>query len=158
MTDPFLRFWFRCFYPYESMFEFDNMEQGLKRIQPLLEQHIALCFESLCRTYVRQRMARWNCIRVGRQWSRHYEIDVAGVDEDNRFTLFGECKWSNNPVGDSVLNELKDKVDSHGLPTTNTPYWLLFSRSGFTEALKNRASTDKHLVLVASILAQPRAE
>jgi hypothetical protein len=153
MTDPFLGFWFRCFYPYESLFEFDNMAMGLKRIRPLLEHHVAGCFEALCRAYARERMTNWNCLRMGRQWGRNYEIDIAGVDEDNRFTLFGECKWSNKPVGESVLRALQDKVESQKLPVVRSPHWLLFSKSGFSDDLKTRAATDERLVLVNSILA-----
>ncbi len=152
MTDPFLGFWFRCFYPYESLFEFDNLAMGLKRIHPLLENHVAACFEALCRAYARERMTNWNCLRVGRQWGRNYEIDVAGVNEDNQFTLFGECKWSNKPVGESVLHGLQAKVEAQNLPICHSLYWLLFSKSGFSQELKTRAAMDEHLILVESIL------
>lgn len=153
MTDPFLGFWFRCFYPYESLFEFNNMAAGLKRIGPLLEQHVASCFEALCRVYARERMPQWNCIRIGRQWGRNYEIDIAGVNEDTQFTLFGECKWSTKPVGESVLRHLQTKVKERRLPVSPSPYWLLFSKSGFSKDLKTRAAMDDHLILVESIMA-----
>jgi len=132
---------------------FDNIAMGLKRIGPLLENHVAACFEALCRAYARERMTNWNCLRIGRQWGRNYEIDIAGVDQDNRFALFGECKWSNRPVGESVLDELQNKVQVQKLPVSRRPYWLLFSKSGFSHDLKTRAAKDDRLVLIDSILA-----
>jgi hypothetical protein len=153
VVDPFLRLWFGCVYPYESLFEFGSVESGVARIRPLLERHVASVFEELCREYVRRRPRQFHCAKVGRQWGRHYEIDVAGVDEHGHLAVLGECKWSEQKVGGSVVRELAAKVSREGLPTSEAPTFLLFSKSGFTPDLHEEAGKRGDLLLVDSILA-----
>ncbi len=54
--------------------------------------------------------------------------------------MFGECKWSAKKVGTNILRELiaksKSILDAHD----KKPVYVLFSRSGFTEALKKQAN------------------
>ena len=47
---------------------------------------------------------------VGRQWSSAYEIDVAAVNTQFKLAVVGECKWSENKIGISILRELEEKV------------------------------------------------
>lgn len=107
VSDPFLRLWFGSVYPYESFLEFGSAEMVEERLGPVLTNHISYCFEEMCRSYVRNRSDEFDCIRVGRQWGKNYEIDVAGVNIKNNLVVAGECKWSRRRVGMSVLNDLK---------------------------------------------------
>lgn len=61
---------------------------------------------------------------------------------------FGECKWRNEKLDISVLRELKAKADIFGKDRNDT-YYYLFSKSGFTEAVKEEAKSDNSIVLVA---------
>lgn len=45
-------------------------------------------------------------IRVGRWWSKEGEIDIVGLSEDESAVVFGEAKWSVNPVGTDILDNL----------------------------------------------------
>lgn len=59
------------------------------------------------------------------------EIDIVGVNKDG--TLFGECKYSKDPVGMELIDGLKRKsehVDS------KKREFVLFSWSGFKDELK----------------------
>lgn len=54
--------------------------------------------------------------------------------------LVGECKWSVNPVGTNILEDLKRRTDTmaqeNGIEHIR---YTLFSRRGFTDALKKQA-------------------
>lgn len=151
VTDPFLRLWFGCVYPYESLFEFGNIDEGTKRIRPQIERHIQDVYEELCRLYVKKHMIKFGCVRIGRQWGRHYELDVAGVDKTNSLRLAGECKWSVNKVGLSILHELQDTVKEAGVPVSDRVQYMLFSKSRFTDELKELAATRENLQLIESV-------
>ena len=47
----------------------------------------------------------------------------------------------------SVLNDLKVKADAFSMNRKNS-YYVLFSKSGFTEAVLNEAKSDNHILLV----------
>lgn len=151
VADPFLRLWFGAIYPYESFLEFGQIDLVEERLQPLIDNHIAYCFETICRDYTRSRVGDFDCLRVGRQWGKNYKIDVAGVDVDNSLVLAGECKWSQRPVGLSVLQSLKEKIVVNKLPASKDLCYILFSKSGFTEEIKKEEEKNKNLILVKSL-------
>jgi len=67
---------------------------------------------------------------------------VAVSDADGAL-LLGECKWSVNPVGADVLDDLQHKrpaVDPEGRwPAVS---YALFAKAGFTPALVARAAAE----------------
>jgi len=150
ITDPFLRLWFGCIYPYESHFEFAPTPAAMAKLRPQLDHHIQHCYEALCRHYTRDYMME-ESVRIGRQWGAHYEIDVACVNEQGEFTLLGECKWSTRKVGMSVLHDLQQTASRHALPLAPKHRWLLFSRSGFTKELTQHANTTPTVQLITSL-------
>jgi len=149
VADPFLRLWFGCIYPYESFLEFEQPDLVLKKIKLQLINHISLCFEDVSRNFVKENMMKFNCIKVGRQWSKNYEIDIAGVNEKNEITIAGECKWSNKKTGLSLLEKLKNKIVENNLPTSPNYKCIFFSKSGFTNDLLKKAESDKSIVLIS---------
>jgi AAA+ ATPase superfamily predicted ATPase len=151
VADPFLRLWFGSIFPYESFLEFGQVDAIRKRLEPLITNHIAFCFEQLCRDYVRRHAIEYNCLQVGRQWAAHYEIDVAGVDPEGCLQVVGECKWSQRKVGKSIYDALHATVQKFNLPVAAQCKTLLFSRSGFTEELVDLAQDDESLVLITSL-------
>lgn len=152
ITDPFLRLWFGDLYPYESFFEIGTTDAILERLQPRLERHIALCYEQLCRDYIRHRLVRDGAtVRIGRQWGAHYEMDIAGVNTADELTVLGECKWSTYKVGLSILTSLQSAAEGHKLPLADDIQWLLFSRSGFTKELQQHAESTPNIKLIDRI-------
>lgn len=151
VADPFLRLWFGAIYPYESFLEFDQLELIEERLAPLLVNHISHCYEKLCRDYVKSAQNVFTCQRVGRQWGKNYEIDVAGVGKKNKLVLVGECKWSKHKVGLSILKSLQDKVTNNKLPVSKDCRYLLFSKSGFSQDLKEKAKSNPQIILIDSI-------
>ncbi len=152
IKDSFLRLWFGCVYPYESFFEIGNTDAAFQKLRPLLNRHIELTYEMLCREYVlaHPELAP-NMIRVGRQWGAHYEVDVAGVNAQGCFALLGECKWSRKKVGLSVLRDLQETVRQQNLSLSSDVQWVLFSRSGFSDDLQALADEQSNIRLISRL-------
>ncbi len=152
IRDSFLRLWFGCIYPYESFFEIGDPRAALKKLSPLLNRHIEMTYEMLCREYAQTHMAlACDAVRIGRQWGAHYEVDVAGVNARGDFSLLGECKWSKKRVGLSVLRDLQETAEQQNLPLASDMQWVLFSRSGFSDDLKTLAKEQGNVRLIAKL-------
>ena len=54
VTDPFMRLWFGCIYPYESFLEFDEKEKIMDKLFTLIQNHISYCFEDLSREFIKK--------------------------------------------------------------------------------------------------------
>ena len=86
-------------------------------------------------------------LKVGRWWDKNTEIDIVGLGEDNKI-IFGECKYSKKSIDLNVLKELKDK--SKKVIWNNDKreeYYILFSKSGFSEDLIELAKKESNIVL-----------
>jgi AAA+ ATPase superfamily predicted ATPase len=107
-------------------------------------------FEDVCREYCLELMrdGKMRFTSVGRWWQRNEEIDIVALDEENREIYFGEAKWSRKPVGIDILEQLKNKA---ALVEWNRgkrkEHFILFSRSGFTDALRERAKKEGVLLI-----------
>jgi AAA+ ATPase superfamily predicted ATPase len=162
IADPFLRFWFRFVFPFQA-----DLKSGVRptshyanEIEPVLAEHVAPVFESLCREWTRQELG---VSRVGSWWGnalnalrktgerRTEEIDVVGMRR-SAVTVLGECKWTSGRVTARVL----DDVESYKLPALRQagvkiaaqPLIVLFSRSGFKANLVELAAERSDLRLV----------
>jgi AAA+ ATPase superfamily predicted ATPase len=165
LSDGFFRFWFRFVFRFQ-----DDLTAGLRahdlytaELEPALADHIAPAFEDICRVWVRSNLGA-HAPRVGQWWGaalhslrktgerRSEEIDIVGTAQ-GRVTVVGECKWTNKALSVSILNDL----ERYKLPALSQrgarlakggPITVLFSRSGFTDGLKEAAERDEKLRLV----------
>lgn len=143
IADNYVKFWHRFVLPYRSLIESGNSNLVHNRmIAPNLSQYMGEIFEDVCRQYVKLYWAErigFTPKRVGAYWGANLEIDIMteNLDDGN---LFGECKWWKNPVGENVLDRLIDKVYLLPEHWRINPNLILFSASGFTNSLKQRAS------------------
>ncbi len=150
LEDNFFRFWFRYVYPNRSFIEEGQIDYVLDRkIMPSIDRFISWSFEEVCRSRVRKGLPQdIRCNRVGRWWSKEGEIDIVGLAEDENTVVFGEAKWSVNPTGTDILNDLERKaklVDWR--KGERKEYFVLFSRSGFTANLEKQAGKRQDLLL-----------
>ena len=152
LEDHFFRFWFNYVYPNRSFIEEGQIDYVLDRkIKPTIDRFIAWSYEEVCRSRISGTPylipeIKYN--RVGRWWSKEGEIDIVGLAEDENAAVFGEAKWSVNPVGTDILNNLEKKaklVDWR--KGERKEYFVLFSRSGFTENLEKLAGERGDLLL-----------
>jgi AAA+ ATPase superfamily predicted ATPase len=159
LEDHFFRFWFHYVYPNRSFLEEGQSDYVLDRkIMPSLDRFIAWPFEEVCRSSIRKGLLRGiQCNRVGRWWSKEGEIDIVGLNEDENTAVFGEVKWSVNPVGTDILDDLEKKaklVDWR--KGERKEVFVLFSRSGFTPNLEKLAKERGDLILGLRSLGKNR--
>jgi AAA+ ATPase superfamily predicted ATPase len=170
LLDPFLRFWFRFVFPFQ-----DDLESGLPgrrlyatEVEPTLNSHVAGEFEEFCRGWTR---ATQPVTTVGSWWgaSLHElrrsgtrsteEIDVVGRAR-GRVTLIGEARWRNSQMDLDYVQEIEDyklsALRQSGLKVTARPTILLFSRGGYSPALRAAADERDDLVLVDVVEALQR--
>lgn len=59
-----------------------------------------------------------------------------------------ECKWKNEPLDYGVLQSLKKKADIFRKSRGKT-WYVLFSKSGFTEAVWKEAEISDNIMLIS---------
>lgn len=158
LRDPFLAFWFRFVAPYFSVLESGQTAPVARRVASELSTFLGSPFEDICREWVTAQAAQGKLPflpeRLGAWWDGQEEIDIVALAADEG--LFGECKWTNRPVGANVLDDLKRKahplIQSAGLGTV---HYALFARAGFTEALQAQAQDEGVLLVGPETLVEP---
>jgi hypothetical protein len=66
-----------------------------------------------------------------------------GLGEENDVVVFGEAKWTNKPMSIGIYEQLKQKAKRVTWRNeTRHEFYILFSRSGFSDELKTRAKTE----------------
>jgi AAA+ ATPase superfamily predicted ATPase len=143
IKDNFFRFWFSYVLPFKSQLEIGNTNYVLTKIKQNFHGFVAPVYESLATKYLLQ---HYDLLKCGRWWSKNEEIDAVGVGEN--FLVVAECKYSNKKVGIDVLESLQKKaisIDSD-LPVK---YYILFSKSGFTDVLN--ALESESVILIQGV-------
>lgn len=155
LKDNMFRFWYR-FVPKNIT----NIESGMgeqvlnSRVMPTMTEYLVRVFEDICIQYLLRRNKALTLpfmfSTIGRWWGnnpklkRQEEIDILAEYEEN--AIFGECKWKNEQVGLSVLNELMGKADILNQYKNKT--FFLFSKSGFNTELIQKVKTMENVKLV----------
>lgn len=152
LDDPFSRFWFRFVFHHRSEIEEGRIDPVLeKKIKPHFDEFVSWAYERLGLEFVKGLVrTRDDYVyeQYGRWWDRNHEIDVVAIDEDRKRILFGEVKWSRNKVGLNILEDLQRKAALVPWRKGNRhEQWALFSRSGFTDALRGAAKKENVLLV-----------
>jgi AAA+ ATPase superfamily predicted ATPase len=155
IADPFLGFWFRYVHPHRGSLELGFAKAILdQRIRPTSNIYLGHLFEEASRAHL-ARLAREGKLpfipdRIGSWWDREGEIDVAAVNDIEGSIIVGECKWSSRPVGVNVWRDLQEKVQREGLEERFAQiHYALFSKRGFTPAMKAEAEASGVLLIEA---------
>jgi len=149
LNDPFFRFWFRYVLPHMSYLEEGDLDfVWQKKIKPSLDSFTGFTFEDIClqrlKNLNRKNRLPFKARSIGRWWNNKEEIDIVAYDDQQSF-IFGECKWKNKKVGLNELYNLERKADNFF--DVKQKYFTLFSKSGFSEELKNLSSQRKDILL-----------
>lgn len=122
LQDPFLTFWFRYVYPFQSQLEAGRRDKVLALIRRDLPTLEGWTFETL----MHQRIARadpttlrfpFDADLVGRWWNRQgAEIDIVARTKTGAEAFFGECRLSAGKVDRALLHTLHKKVEQ-------VPWW-----------------------------------
>jgi len=146
ISDLFARFWFRYVFPNQNYLEIGRTSNVEAQLRATFDSEFtAEVFEQCCSNYLWRLADRDEIpfipLRVGRWWGKDQEIDIVALNQDTKDILFGECKWTQQPIGIDVLKSLYHKARQVKWQRGERQEWfILFSRAGFQEALIERAS------------------
>jgi len=146
IADNFFRFYFRYVFYYKDLILTDQRERLLSILKDTENQFFSLTYEDFARSAVMW-ISGTNYFEIGRWWDRNAEIDLVGMNREERRILLGEVKWSERPVGTDVLAALRKRGDLPRWDEFKEKEYAIFSRSGFTKALVDEAKSDRSLVL-----------
>ena len=156
ISDFMFRFWYRYVFTNRSLIETGAQDAiWKKRIQPTYIDYMGLVFEKICSDYLMLQNIRGDLpilfTKIGRWWgsdsASHSQTEIDIVANEGKDYLICECKWRNEKLDLSVLKGLKEKADAFMKKRNNT-WYVLFSKSGFTDAVTNEAKNDDHIILV----------
>lgn len=150
IDNSFFRFYYAFVYPYISALQ-EGLELTIVEevIRPNLNKFVSEEFEKVSR----QQLNEWAIqnklpikpIVIGRWWEKNQEIDILAMDLKGN-CIFGDCKWRNEKMDVSHYNILKSKSAVLN-KSSDQSYYILFSKSGFTEELLKCTQDDAHLIL-----------
>lgn len=159
LTDNFFRFWFAFAFRNFTDLERDDAEGvWYNEVEPNLHDFSSKAFEDVCLDYLyilnKSNKLPFRMSTAGRFWGKTnkvidgkptsiaIEIDILAADKGKNNYILGECKFKNETFDLGELKKLQQKFYFKG-----TPYYYLFALSGFTDAVKNEASTQNNISL-----------
>ncbi|OGI29778.1 MAG: ATPase [Candidatus Moranbacteria bacterium RIFCSPLOWO2_12_FULL_48_12] len=144
ITDNFFRFWFQFVYPYKSELQIGRTEEILARYKVCASSLEAVVYERVCCELLRSFEKNIFLFdRIGRWWEGNTEIDIVGLNEKKKQIVFGECKWSAKSVGTNIYTDLKKKAATVQWERgKRKEFFILFSKSGFTEDMRRLAKKE----------------
>lgn len=156
ISDFMFRFWYRYVSENKTLLETDAQDIVWQRkIMPDYSNYMGLVFENVCRDYLLNKNMRGELpilfTEIGRWWGTdpktHQQIEIDLIAKDKNEFLICECKWKNELLDYGVLEDLRKKADAFSVNRENT-YFVLFSKSGFTQAVIDEASRNERIMLV----------
>ena len=156
ISDLMFRFWYRYVFANRTLLETGAADIVWKqKIAPDYSAYMGLVFEQVCRDYLLEQNAQGKLpflfTAIGRWWGsdpktrKAIEIDL--IASDGKSYLFSECKWRNEQTDLSVLMGLQEKADVF-CPKRGKTWFALFSKSGFTSAVREEATQRKDIILI----------
>lgn len=154
IEDNMFRFWYRFVPQNISMINRGAIQLAYQRIEPQLSDYMGSVFEEISKQYLWKCLIEGNCKvdfqDIGRWWGTNpktrgqEEIDIMG-ESDKTTALFGECKWTNEPVDLGILERLVEKSSLFYYPNK---YYYLFAKTGFTQGCIERAKDMGNVELI----------
>ncbi|MCC7163895.1 MAG: ATP-binding protein [Anaerolineae bacterium] len=144
LTDAFLRFYFRFIAPQRAELGFQP-----DAVLAMIKQHLRgfvgnTAFEQLSRLWLarqsQQKQLSFSVQHIGSHWSREAQVDVVGINWQEKEILLGECRWGKDVVSRETVVELietKTPRVLRALPDAGkswTVHFGFFSRGGLTPA------------------------
>ena len=156
ISDFMFRFWYKYVFPNISLLETgaDKIVYD-RKIKQDYSHYMGIVFEKICKEYLEKENVKGNLpflfTSIGRWWGTDAktksEVEIDIVASDNRDYLFGECKWHNEKVDIGVLNDFIEKTKVFN-KNIDKPYFILFSKSGFTTGLQEKAQAQNNIILI----------
>ena len=154
ITDNYIEFWFKFVYPFRSYIEMEDTGYVMEKVKRnFIDHHVSFVFEKVCLQKMwllnKDGQLPFKFTRVGPWWDKNTEIDIVGLSENTKEMILGECKYTEAKVGIDVFYQLVEK--GKVIPwnrDVRRQYYILFSKSGFTDDLLKLAAGRKDLKLI----------
>ncbi|MCA9969342.1 MAG: ATP-binding protein [Anaerolineales bacterium] len=146
VTDPYLRFFYRYISANQSKLALGQYEPVMELIAESLPDFIeANTWRELCREWVLRASAKKEIPvqvdEIGGEWTRNFEIDVAGINMADRSLVLGSCFWRETPMTPEAIVDLAQNINTM-LPKDNEVwrvYVTMFSANGWTDEAREQA-------------------
>ena len=161
--DKLFNFWYRFVPGNMASIMSGRIESAYnKGIKPYLSEYMGRVFEDMCKDY----LLFWckdlpiDIGAIGQWWGndpvekRQVQIDIVVASSDGKSAIFGECRYKNDLMDNSVLDELI--YESKLIGGLEDRYYYLFSKTGFTDRLKARAVENGVKLVVLDDLYNPQ--
>jgi len=111
LMDNYIKFWFTFIYPNKSFIELDETSSLISKLKKDLNSFTGHSFEDICSQFLIQKKPI-SLSKIGKWWHKEEEIDIVGINENNKNMSFFECKWKDLSYNQSlrILGELKTKT------------------------------------------------
>ena len=148
ITDPYLRFHYRFLSAYQAKLALGEQQQILNNIEINLSDFIEQnSWTELCREWLLRASTHGivphTIQQVGGAWHRNAQIDVAGINEEDRLLVVGDCHWQDEQATLAELETLINRTSSiipKNSKQTWSVYFVSFAASGWTADALERAS------------------
>ncbi|HJC24184.1 MAG TPA: ATP-binding protein [Candidatus Eisenbergiella merdavium] len=146
IEDQFFRFWYSFVPKNISAIQSGRMERSYpSMVEERLPDYMGLTFEKMCRDYILyyDEKLPFPIGAVGQWWGgnpktrRQAQIDIVVTSAGDDSAVIGSCKYRESLVGEEELRLMEEYAEAMG--HFRRRYYYLFSRSGFSTALKERA-------------------
>lgn len=138
---PFMRFWFSFISPFFKGIKERDYKEVKESFSSRESEFSNLTFEKLSKELLKKSFKEDPIVEIGSYWDRNVEIDILAKTKSGKIVA-GACKYSNAKANKTELTKLKEKCVAAEL----TPdIYVLFSKSGFSNELKNEKGTDLKL-------------
>lgn len=167
VADNFFRFWFRFVAANLSDLEIGDAEGVYEHVvQQQINDFASHAFERVCLEFIRKKSQRgelgFRVAKLGRWWGKasqtittedgktkqvsvETEIDIVAADAQSKNCILCECKFRNSKTDLAELILLKEKSTIINQDTVLR--YMLFSKSGYSDALIAEAEMDENIML-----------
>lgn len=153
INDNFIKFWFKFIYPNMSYLETNNNEFVLNKIKAnFIDNHVSFVYEDVCKEKMWElnmdNKLGFSFDKIGRWWDKSDEIDIVAYNSNDKNIIFGECKYTKNPMDIDVLYDLEKKAKKVVWNNIGRKEkYILFCISGHSDKLKELAAKRSDIIL-----------
>lgn len=160
ITDNYYKFWYRYLFTNQNYYSMLGLELSCEEIMESINDYMGAVFEKICEQYLiraaRAKKLPFIPYKIGKWWGNHPllkaqdDVDILAIDKTGKKALFCECKFRNKPM---PMEEYDDLVmATKAFPHIEKKHLMFFSKSGFTEPVKERAERENAVLLTVEDL------
>lgn len=155
ITDHYYKFWYRYLFTNQNYYDMLGLDLACEEIMGSINDYMGPVFEKICEQYLiraaRMKKLPFIPYKMGKWWGNNPllkaqdDVDILAFDKTGKKALFCECKFRNKPM---PMEEYDDLVMAAEMfRHVEEKHLMFFSKSGFTEPVKERAKRENTVLL-----------